>query len=160
MDLQSAPTTPHYRLLLQLLRTADTIWNASRLFFERWEISPSQFNVLNLLHLYPEGLSQSDLSRELIMNRSNVTGLIDRLEKRDLVKRKEAASDRRAYRVVLTASGLKLIREILPHYYAGATQVGGSLSAERAEELTAALAHMAKQAQTIVTVRSEPPKIP
>lgn len=153
--MQLAPTSPHYRLLLQLLRTADTIWNASRLFFDRWDISPSQFNVLNLLHLCPEGLSQTELSRELIMNRSNVTGLIDRLEKRDLVKRKEVASDRRAYRVVLTTAGLKLIREILPHYYAGATQVGGSLSPERAEELTAVLTQMAKEAEAIAGGRNE-----
>src|SRR5258708_5027606 len=94
-----------YRASLQLLRTADTIWNASRVFFERWEISPSQFNVLNLLHSESEGLSQIELSRQLIMHRSNVTGLVDRLEKRGLVSRKEFAPDRRAYRVVLTAQG-------------------------------------------------------
>src|SRR5439155_27087571 len=35
---------PRYRALLQLLRTAETLWNSSRLFFVRWELSPSQFN--------------------------------------------------------------------------------------------------------------------
>ena len=68
-----------YRALLQLLRTSDTVWNASRLFFARWDLGPSQFNVLNLLHGVA-GLSQTELSRELIMHRSNVTGLVDRLE--------------------------------------------------------------------------------
>ena len=46
---------PSYRVLMELLRTADTVWNASRVFFERWDLSPSQFNVLNLLHLNPAG---------------------------------------------------------------------------------------------------------
>ena len=76
---------PGYRALMELLRAADTVWNASRVFFERWDVSPSQFNVLNLLRLNRAGLSQSDLSRQLIMHRSNVTGLVDRLEKRGYV---------------------------------------------------------------------------
>ena len=53
---------PGYRALMELLRAADTVWNASRLFFERWDLSPSQFNVLNLLRLNPSGLSQTDPS--------------------------------------------------------------------------------------------------
>src|SRR5215471_14015077 len=111
--------SPGYRALMELLRTADTVWNASRLFFERWELSPSQFNVLNLLQLNPEGLSQSELSRQLIMHRSNATGLVDRLEKRGLVERQSVAGDRRAYRVVLPPAGAKLLKDILPTYYEG-----------------------------------------
>src|ERR1039457_4109236 len=107
---------PGYRALMELLRTAATGWNASRAFFERWGISPSQFNVLNLLRLNPAGLSQTDLSRQLIMHRSNVTGMVDRLEKRGLVARREVAADRRAYSVVLTDAGDRLLRDILPPY--------------------------------------------
>ena len=46
---------PRYRALLQLLRTAENLWNASRVFFGRWDLSPSQFNVLNLLSGEPDG---------------------------------------------------------------------------------------------------------
>src|SRR5512136_2414829 len=108
---------PGYRALMELLRTADTVWSASRGFFERWDLSPSQFNVLNLLRLNPAGLSQTDLSRQLIMHRSNVTGLLDRLERRGLVARREVAADRRAYSVVLTPAGVRLLRNILPRYH-------------------------------------------
>ena len=85
-----------YRLVAHDTRTLAQLWNASRVFFARWDLSPSQFNVLNLLHLNPDGLSQTDLSRQLIMHRSNLTGLVDRLEKRGLVARREVAADRRA----------------------------------------------------------------
>ena len=88
---------PRYQALLQLLRTAEALWNASRNFFARWDLSPSQFNVLNLLYDQPEGCTQIDLSRSLIMHRSNVTGLVDRLETRGLVRRHDSAHDRRAY---------------------------------------------------------------
>lgn len=140
-----------YRALLQLLRTADTIWNASRLYFARWDLGPSQFNVLNLLHGAPDGLSQSELSRELIMHRSNVTGLVDRLEARGLLQRKEEKADRRAYRVVLTPAGERLMREILPGYHSGAEQILGSLSEKRVREIMADLQHAAEQARSVAT---------
>ena len=141
---------PRYQALLQLLRTADTIWNASRLFFDRWQLSPSQFNVLNLLQSNPAGLSQSELGRFLIMHRSNITGLVDRLEKRGLVERHDVAADRRAYRVALTPAGIKLLREILPRYYEGAVQVWGKLPAKRAAELIADLQQVAQNAERIL----------
>ena len=140
---------PGYRALMELLRTADAVWNSSRVFFERWDLSPSQFNVLNLLHLNPAGLSQTDLSRQLIMHRSNLTGLVDRLEKRDLVARREVAADRRAYSVVLTAAGSRLLLEILPRYYEDAARVWDRLSVRRAAELIADLQQVARNAQQI-----------
>ena len=123
---------PRYETLIRLLYTADTVWNLSRDFFARWQLSPSQFNLINLLHELPEGLSQTALGRQLLMHRSNLTGLLDKLERRGLVERRAVPDDRRAYRVVLTASGTKLVGEILPHYYRGAELALGGLSPERA----------------------------
>ncbi|HYG34406.1 MAG TPA: MarR family transcriptional regulator, partial [Clostridia bacterium] len=135
--------------LLQLLRASDTIWNASRIFFERWDLSPSQFNVMNLLYLNETGLSQTELSRQLIMHRSNVTGLVDRLEKRGLVERKAVEADRRAYRVVLTSTGNALLEEILPAYYEGADRIWGDIPAKRIAELMQDLDKVSEQAQRI-----------
>jgi DNA-binding MarR family transcriptional regulator len=133
------PADLRYTALLHLLTTADTVWNASRLFFARWELGPSQFNILNLLGGEPDGLSQIELGRRLIMHRSNVTGLVDRLEKRGLVKRRDAAGDRRAYRVVLTPAGRKLLAEIYPHYRAAAEAAWNGLSTTEIARVTAAL---------------------
>ena len=149
MRMRLGENHPGYRALMELLRAADTVWNASRVFFERWDLGPSQFNVLNLLRLNPAGLSQTDLSRQLIMHRSNLTGLVDRLEKRGLVARREVAADRRAYSVVLTDAGARLLREILPRYYAEAARVWDRLPARRAAELIAGLQQVARNAQHI-----------
>jgi MarR family 2-MHQ and catechol resistance regulon transcriptional repressor len=150
MRTKSGPESPRYRALLELLRTADVVWNASRIFFGQWDLSPSQFNVLNLLHLTPLGLSQTELSRELIMHRSNVTGLVDRLEKRGLVERRDAAKDRRAYRVVLTPAGARVLRDILPGYYAGADRLWEGFSGQRAMEMVMELQKVAENAGRIV----------
>ena len=130
---------PRYAALIQLLRTAEELWNASRVFFARWDLSPSQFNLLNVLTDFPDGCTQSDLSRQLIMHRSNVTGLVDRLEQRRLVARKENSEDRRAWLVVLAPAGRKLLAEIYPHYHAAAEQVWGKLPATRAKQLVTEL---------------------
>ncbi len=137
---------PRYVALLQLLRTADTLWDASRSFFERWELSPSQFNVLNLITDAPHGMSQTELSRELLVHRSNVTGLVDRLEARGLVERRELPGDRRAYRVVLTPAGRKLLRQILPHYYTAAETVWGDLPLSQVEVLVQGLRRVGENA--------------
>ena len=140
---------PHYQALLALLGAAETVWSASRRFFDRWELGPSQFNVLNLLHEAESGLSQIELSRLLLTHRSNVTGLVDRLERRGLLERRNTAGDRRAYRVVLTGAGASLVEEILPHYYGGAVQVFRHVSAKAAAALTAELRQAAQNAERL-----------
>src|ERR1017187_3159276 len=126
---------PRYPALLQMLRTAETLWNSSRVFFGRWDPSPSQFNVLNLLRGEADGLSQAGISRQLIMHRSNATGLIDRLEERGLLHRRATPGDRRAYRVVLTPAARRLLARILPDYYRLAEQVWGDLPVARVSQL-------------------------
>ena len=144
-----------YQALLQLLRTADTVWNASRSFFQRWDLGPSQFNVLNLLGDQPEGLTQTGLSRRLLMHRSNVTGLVDRLEARRLVERRDTPDDRRAYRVVLTDAGRQLVHDILPDFYQAAEEVWGQLPATRAQQLVAELAEVCAQAERTAARKRE-----
>lgn len=135
-----------YDALLGLLRAAETIWNASRAFFAPWGLSPSQFNVLNLLRDQPDGLSQSELSRALVMHRSNVTGLVDRLEAHGWAARREDATDRRAWRVVLTPAGERLLAEILPSYYDVVEEVWGDVPAARARQLGTTLQQLEQRA--------------
>ena len=139
MNARVPASAARYRALLQLLRTADSLWNASRVFFSSWNLSPSQFNVLNLLADQPGGLSQTELGRLLIMHRSNVTGLVDRLEQRGLLRRRDAAGDRRAYCVMLTPAGRKLVGQITPEYLRMAEKVWGNFPASQARQLTSDL---------------------
>jgi DNA-binding MarR family transcriptional regulator len=153
-------SSPRYQALIQLLRTAEDLWNASRLFFARWSLSPSTFNVLNVLRDEAEGLSQSELSRLLIMHRSNVTGLVDRLETRALVRRLPNPEDRRAYRVVLTPAGIQLLDDIYPHYFAAAEQVWSDVPPERVEALLAELQNLALHAAVVGNNGATAPPLP
>ncbi|MGC8743054.1 MAG: MarR family winged helix-turn-helix transcriptional regulator [Verrucomicrobiia bacterium] len=106
----------NYEILLKLLRVADTLWEESRLFFSKYNISPSQFNILNLLYENREAMTQIELSRRLLTHRSNVTGLLKRLETRKLITRKVSKSDKRATHVQLTARGKTIVDKILPEF--------------------------------------------
>lgn len=142
-----------YAALITLLATADTVWNASRRFFARWDLGPSQFNVLNLLADQPAGLSQIELGRLLLMHRSNVTGLVDRLEKRGLLQRREAQGDRRAYRVQLTAAGRKLLADIYPHYRAAAEAAWDGLNVAGIKQVSKNLTHVAQNVTHIADTK-------
>lgn len=146
MNPDLAQPGPRYQALLGVLRAAESLWQASRVFFAHWDLSASQFNILNLLRDAPDGLTQSELSRELITHRSNVKGLVDRLEKRGLVARKENAKDGRAWRVVLTAAGRRLVERVLPPYYAVAEEVWGDLPSARAKTLAGDLEQVSSRA--------------
>lgn len=157
MNAKTVSTSARYQALLQLLRTAETLWNSSRVFFDRWNLSPSQFNILNLLHLDSDGCTQVELSRLLIMHRSNITGLVDRLEKRGLLQRRDSSTDRRAYKVVLTSSGRKLIEKILPDYYAAAEKIWGNFPAARTKQLVGDLEKLSTNIEVFSQTHLEKP---
>jgi DNA-binding MarR family transcriptional regulator len=71
------------------------------------ELSPAQCHVL---HLVEPGrpIPMGQLAETLACDASNVTGLVDRLESRGLVRRRPSASDRRVKVLDLTPSGLRL----------------------------------------------------
>jgi DNA-binding MarR family transcriptional regulator len=75
------------------------------------ELSPAQCHVL---HLIEPGrpMPMGQLAQTLACDASNVTGLVDRLESRGLVRRRPSASDRRVKVLDLTAKGSRL-RDLL-----------------------------------------------
>jgi hypothetical protein len=64
-------------------------------------------------------------------------------------------ADRRAYSVVLTTAGTRLLGEILPRYYEGAARVWHRLSARRAADLIADLQQVAQNAKKIAAKTSD-----
>jgi len=71
------------------------------------ELSPAQCHVLHLIE--PDRpIPMGELAETLACDASNVTGLVDRLESRGLVRRRPSAGDRRVKVLVLTPTGSRL----------------------------------------------------
>ena len=71
------------------------------------ELSPAQCHLLHLIE--PDRpVAMGRLAETLSCDASNVTGLVDRLESRGLVRRRPSDEDRRVKVLVLTATGSRL----------------------------------------------------
>jgi len=77
-----------------------------------YNVSAAQINCLLALHENGP-LPPSQIAKHMMVNSSTVTGIIDRLEKKDLVRRLRISQDRRVITVELTKSG-KMLAENAP----------------------------------------------
>ena len=97
-------------------------------------ITESQFGVLEvLLHLGPMPLGQ--LCHKILRSGSNLTTVIDNLERDGLVTRVRDETDRRVQIAELTEKGRALIAEAFPAHVARVTAVLGALTADEQREL-------------------------
>lgn len=135
-----------YELVSAVMATADAFLRESKRLFRPHGLTGAQYNVLNVVALSEGGLSQRELSDQLVVDRSNVTGLVDRMEAAGWVKRTDHPEDRRVYRIVLTPTGRKLWEAITPRYLAVVRQVTGGLSQRRMKEMREALLQLERAA--------------
>jgi DNA-binding MarR family transcriptional regulator len=73
-------------------------------------LSGSQLWAMWELLMSP-GLKVSDLSKAMSIHQSTASNLLDKLEKRELVKRERRGPDQRVVRLFLTPEGLKTINQ-------------------------------------------------
>jgi DNA-binding MarR family transcriptional regulator len=96
------------RIWLRLLACSTDIEQVVRRQLRvRFHTTLSRFDYLAQLERHRDGLRMSELSRCLMVTGGNVTGLTDQLVDEGLVERTEDPSDRRVWRVRLTAPGRK-----------------------------------------------------
>ena len=115
---QNEDALDHYlskRTLYELKTTWDAIEDVFSMHFARYGLSSAKFNAL--IHLYmagDQGLTQSELGNKLLVARATISGLIERLEKEDLVVRKTDPADKRVFLVCLTNRAFALMHACLP----------------------------------------------
>lgn len=107
-----------HEAVLNIYFTASKLKKRADEFFRKFNVTDVQFNVMMLLHYQSEdggGLSQAQLSKMMLVNRANITSLIDRMEKAELVTRN--SSDDRRYNIIkMTGKGKKLFGKVEPLY--------------------------------------------
>lgn len=64
-------------------------------------------------------LRMSQLAEAVLLTRSGLTRLVDRLERRGLVERRKCPSDARGFLAALTDEGLRRFQEARPTHLAG-----------------------------------------
>ena len=78
------------------------------------------YDVLFALHEQPgKRLRMSELAEAVLLSRSGLTRLVDRLEPEGYLRREACATDKRGFDVSLTDAGSGVLRKIWPVYREG-----------------------------------------
>ena len=118
---------PH-DLLVALLQVQSLLERRSEAFFQPFGLTGAQFNILNLLAHHEGRMEQAALIDLLLVGKSSISIVLNRMVRDGLVKREEHPKDRRQTILILTAKGRALWRKISPSYEAGVKEIFGALS--------------------------------
>lgn len=98
------------------------------------DITPSQFAVLEALY-HLGHMTQGEISAKVLKSGSNMTTVIDNLERDGYVRRERDEKDRRVIHVHLTEAGRGKLEAILPGHIAALVDEFKVLSAREQETL-------------------------
>lgn len=99
------------------------------------DLSIIQIRLLGILRDREPGMLQ--LAKHLGLDKSSITGLVDRAQRRGLVERTVSQSDRRAFNVRATPAGWKIIHEVGEQIERQITAVTDGLTGEERAQMIA-----------------------
>jgi DNA-binding MarR family transcriptional regulator len=113
---QSQPfATLEEEAMLNLARTADRLQSFFRQMLKPYGLTPTQYNALRILRgAGPGGLTCSELGSRLVNEDPDITRLLDRLAKQNLVRRRRNQNDRRVIYTEITPAGLEKLQSLDP----------------------------------------------
>ena len=134
---KSAPRgSPEEAAFLELVRTTDLLSRGLVRIMKTEDVSSTQYNVLRILRGSPEGLACGEIANRMITRDPDVTRLLDRLEKRELISRCRETKDRRTVMARITPEGLKLLGRLDEPVQSAHRKQLGHLGRERLHALT------------------------
>ncbi|MBN1816639.1 MAG: MarR family transcriptional regulator [Sedimentisphaerales bacterium] len=119
LGLRRPFATREHEALLNIYFTSTCMKKQAVRFLEPYGLTDVQLNLLMLLKYQSvpgEELTQAQLSDMMLVNRANITSLIDRLERDGLVKRTTNPMDRRYNNILLTLKARRILERVEPEY--------------------------------------------
>lgn len=103
------------RAFIALQKAADRLAVQAEQLLKANGLSGAQYNVLRILRgAAPEGLACSSIAERMISHDPDMTRLLDRMEKRDMITRERQSDDRRVVKTKITSEGLELLKRLDP----------------------------------------------
>ena len=135
-----ATTTGQTGLADELMRLSHLVLHVFADVSRSRDLTPQQAQLLCTLIGGPVGMTE--LGRLLHLEKSSLTGLVDRGERRGLVVRTRDPNDRRASQVALTGQGARLAAESHEDVTARLEALAGQLAPAERKRLASAIAQM------------------
>jgi MarR family transcriptional regulator, organic hydroperoxide resistance regulator len=133
----------HKAVVISVLRTADRMRRRGEALLAPHDVTLQQFNVLRILRgARPDGLCTLAIAQRMIEQTPGITRLIDRLEKKGLVRRVRSEEDRRQVWCRITPAGERLLARLDDPVEAFDRAAVRALTPAEQEHLTALLGQL------------------
>jgi DNA-binding MarR family transcriptional regulator len=101
------------RVFIALLKAADSLALEIEQLMKNSGLTAVQYNVLRILRgAEPRGLACRQIGERMISHDPDMTRLLDRMERRNLITRERQTDDRRVVRTRITRRGLDLLKTL------------------------------------------------
>jgi DNA-binding MarR family transcriptional regulator len=120
---------------LAFLNSATKVYTAFDAHFDRYGLSAGKFTLLMQLYMAKQGIVPSEFAERANVTRATITGLLDGLERENLVRRQPHPSDRRMLTVHLTEQGSALLENILPDHFCRTKRLMANLTTKEKKTL-------------------------
>jgi MarR family 2-MHQ and catechol resistance regulon transcriptional repressor len=133
-------------LLVVLSRAYNWVMAHSNRHSRKHGLNPTEFGVLELLyHKGPQPLQQ--IGEKILISSGNITYVVDKLEKKQLLVRKPCQEDRRVIFAELTEKGTRFLAEIFPSHKEAIEFAVSGLTQEEKRQAIALLKKLGLAAQ-------------
>jgi DNA-binding MarR family transcriptional regulator len=102
--------TEYQKSIINLIFTFNWMNERVNRFFEPFDITQQQFNILRILRGAGQPLSTLQIRQRMLDKMSDTSRIVDRLVKKGMVKKSVCREDRRLVDVLLTDKGKKLLQ--------------------------------------------------
>lgn len=125
-------------LVRELVRCYQAFETYSAAHIRDLDLTPPQFDIIATLGNTP-GMTSKCLGEKTLITKGTLTGVVDRLIVKDLVRRVQCEHDGRSQIVQLTEKGVAVFDEVFPAHVAYMDKVFAGLKAEDVTRIQAAL---------------------
>jgi DNA-binding MarR family transcriptional regulator len=103
----------YQKAVVNLIYTTHWLEDQHQQLLSTYGITGQQFNILRILKgQHPKSISATELKLRMLDKNSDVSRLLNRLEKKELITKRNCESDRRATDIFITDQGLGLLNNL------------------------------------------------
>ncbi len=132
----------------QIYITSQEMKNFAERVLKPYELTLEQFHLLKNLTT-DTGMSQREIGEIANKTPGNMTRILDRMESKDLVVRRDKPDDRRASLVFLTEKGDSLVDQLLEGFESFSARLVDGISEEEQQIVRQALAKLASNIKSM-----------
>lgn len=122
------------KLFVVLSRATDAIKRRAEEDIKCLGLNPTEFAVLELIYHKGDQPIQK-IGEKVLISSSSITYVVDKLEKKNLLKRKPCPKDRRITFAAITENGNELMNEVFPKHQLAIHEICDGLDTKEKEEL-------------------------